>query len=334
MIRPAATAPPLYFRHLMPVPAAPAARLRIAHADRPDALLRFEFDPGPAHPQRIACERLDGPAEPESWSNGEVTETAETVGAAWAHGDEYAMVAVSVEEGAAGIEAAAAEAYSRLLAAVRPTRHPFLLRIWNYFAEINVGQGDAERYRRFCVGRARAVDATFNDPPPAATAIGTDGAPDRVQLIALCARAPAIALENPRQTPAWRYPREFGPVPPGFSRGVLLDAGTESPRLLASGTASIVGHVSQHVGDVEAQLKESLANLEALLAEGAKKCGRRFRLDGCEALRVYLRKPEDLAVAEAIVTAAGIDRDRALYLRGDVCRRELDVELEGVFVAD
>jgi chorismate lyase/3-hydroxybenzoate synthase len=339
MIRPVGGDAPLYFApihadHRMPSPDATAARLRIAHADRPDALLRFEFDPGPAHPQRIACERLDGPAEPESWCNGEIHESAETLGAAWAHGDAYAMVAVSVEEGAGGVEAAAAEAYSRLLAAVRPTRHPYLLRIWNYFAAINAGQGDAERYRRFCVGRARAVDAPFNDPPPAATAIGTDGEPDRVQLIALCAKDPAIALENPRQTPAWRYPREYGPVPPGFSRGVLLDAETDKPRLLASGTASIVGHVSQHVGDVEGQLKESLANLDALLAEGEKKCGRRFRLDDCEALRVYLRNAEDLAVAEALVTAAGIGREKVLYLRGDVCRRELDVELEGVFVAE
>jgi chorismate lyase/3-hydroxybenzoate synthase len=317
----------------MPSPTAPAARLRIAHADHPDALLRFEFDAGAAHPQRIACERLDGPAEPECWWNGAIHESAETVGAAWAHGGEYAMVAVSVEEGAGGVEAAAAEAYARLLSAVRPTRHPYLLRIWNYFAAINAGQGDAERYRRFCVGRARAVDATFNTPPPAATAIGTDGEPGRVQLIALCARAPAIALENPRQTPAWRYPREYGPVPPGFSRGVLLDADTDTPRLLASGTASIVGHVSQHVGDVEAQLKESLANLVALLAEGQKKCGRSFHLDGCEALRVYLRNAADLALAEAIVTAEGLGRDRVLYLRGDICRRELDVELEGVFVA-
>ena len=73
---------------MKPSPAAPADRLSIAHADRPDALLRFEFDPGDAHPQRIACERLDGPAEPECWWNGEIHESAETVGAAWAHGDQ------------------------------------------------------------------------------------------------------------------------------------------------------------------------------------------------------------------------------------------------------
>lgn len=312
---------------------ASADRLRIAHADEAGALLRFDFEPGEPGPQRVACERLDGPAQAECWWGGEITESAETTGAAWAHGAHYAMVAISVDEAGLGIEAAAAEAYQRLLTAVRPSRHPYLLRIWNYFAAINDGHGDAERYRKFCVGRARAVDGAFNHPPPAATAIGTDGEPERVQLIALCARAPAIALENPRQTPAWRYPREYGPVPPGFSRGALLDADTDTPRLLASGTASIVGHVSQHIGDVEAQLKESLANLSALLAEGGKKSEREFSLQGCEAMRVYLRKPRDLAVAESIITASGISRERVLYLRGDVCRRELDVELEGVFVA-
>ena len=122
-------------------------------------------------------------------------------------------------------------------------------------------------------------------------------------------------------------------MPPGFSRGIILDEDTETPRLLASGTASIVGHVSQHIGEVAGQLSESLANLQALLAEGSKQSGRDFYLSDCEALRVYLRKTEDLPVAESMITAAGIDRDRVLYLHGDICRRELDVELEGVFVA-
>ncbi|MCM2356263.1 MAG: pteridine-dependent deoxygenase, partial [Arenimonas sp.] len=218
-------------------------------------------------------------------------------------------------------------------AAVRPSSHPYLLRIWNYFAAINAGEGDQERYRRFCVGRAAAGDGMFNDPPPAATAIGADGLPGRLQVVALCAKAPALALENPRQTPAWRYPREHGPVSPGFSRGAVLDADTTTPRLLASGTASIIGHVSQHVGDFAGQLRESLHNLEALLGQGRQRTGRHFPLAGCEALRVYLRHPRDLAAAQAILATSGIAPDRITYLRGDVCRRELDVELEGVFPA-
>lgn len=313
-------------------PLAPA-RLRIVPGRRAaEALIPFVFEPAATAPLAIGCAPLAGPAG-EAWLAGPIGESAHTRGAAWAHGEHYAMVALSVDEIDGDIETAAATAYERLLVAVRPSAHPYLLRIWNYFAAINRGDGDDERYRRFCVGRARGVDGMFNDPPPAATAIGTAGEPGRLQVVALCARAPALALENPRQTPAWQYPREHGPVSPGFSRGALLDADTGTPRLLASGTASIVGHVSRHPGDVAAQTRESLANLQALLAEGERRCARRFDPAGCESLRVYLRREADLDAARAALAGSGIPEDRISWLRGDVCRRELDVELEGVFAA-
>ncbi len=310
------------------------ARLRITHGDGEGALLRFSFGARGDDPFAIPCTRLAGPSGDECWHAGELSETADTCGAAWAHGEHYAMVALRVaEEG--DVERAALSAYQRLMTCVRPSAHPYLLRIWNYFGQINAGEGDVERYRRFCVGRAAGVDGRFNDPPPAATAIGASEGESEgyLQVVALCAHAPAIALENPRQTPAWRYPREYGPVSPGFSRGALLDTDTATPRLLASGTASIVGHVSQHADDVAAQLSESVANLEALLAEGSAKAQRAFSLSNCEALRVYVRDPADLARLQDAVAATALPADRVLYLQGDVCRRELSVELEGVFPA-
>ena len=308
------------------------ARLRIVPERQDDALIPFQFESAAQTPLAIGCTPLAGP-QAEAWLAGAVSESAETHGAAWAHGEHYALVAIVVDEVGEDIEAAAACAYQRLLVAVRPSAHPYLLRIWNYFAAINRGDGDDERYRRFCVGRAGSVDGMFNDPPPAATAIGTPGEPGRLQVVALCSRAPAIALENPRQTPAWRYPREHGPVSPGFSRGAVLDGDTATPRLLVSGTASIVGHVSQHLGDCAEQLRESLRNLDALMAEATAKTGRVFRPEDCEALRIYLRHDRDLAAAQAVMAASRIPADRVSYLRGDVCRRELDVELEGVFAA-
>lgn len=300
-----------------------SSRIQVSHLDNSQAAFRFDFSDGPHIPNRIPCEFLSGAADLEAW---QVLDA-----------ERYRFVVIDIAEAGLGIEQAAAKAYRELLEQVRPSSHPYLLRIWNYFSDINQGHGDKERYRGFCIGRANTVDSQFNSPPPAATAVGTLNGHDvsgfHLQLIALCSSQVARTLENPRQTPAWRYPREYGPVPPGFSRGIILDEDTDTPRLLASGTASIVGHVSQHIGEVAGQLSESLANLEALLAEGSKQSGRDFYLADCEALRVYLRKPEDLPVAESIITAAGIDRDRVLYLRGDICRRELDVELEGVFVA-
>lgn len=306
-------------------------RVQVGHCDADDALIDFRFLPETGD-RVVPCRHLEGPAL-EIWRAGDISESADTVGAAWAHGEHYAMVSVAVAETDGDIEGAAHTAYTRLLTAVRPSAHPYLLRIWNYFARINAGEGDAERYRRFCVGRAAAVDGMFNDPPPAATAIGGEGEPGHLLLVALCARAPAVALENPRQTPAWRYPREYGPVSPGFSRGALLDSDTHRPRLLASGTASIVGHVSQHLGDVAAQLQESLVNLGALLDVGSERSGHRFALADCEALRIYLRHATDLPTARAIMATSGLPTDRITYLRGDICRSELDVELEGVFAA-
>ncbi len=323
---------------------------RVAFATVDEPLLAFVFsDGGRPDDERdhggarltVACPRLAGPSAPETWVTDALGVSAAREGVPGRSASAFVMRVVEVEEAPEpsgtsrpgrrhDILSATERAYRALLADTRDSAHPCILRIWNYFAAINAGHGDGERYRCFCVGRARAVDVAFSAPPPAATAIGTVGEPGRVQVVALCGERPGIALENPRQTPAWRYPREYGPVPPGFSRGALVGTG-EGARLLASGTASIVGHVSRHPDDIEGQLTESLTNLDALLAEGGGRGGQRFALAGCEALRVYLRRAEDLPIAQAVIADAGLPSERTLYLRGDICRRELLVELEGVF---
>jgi chorismate lyase/3-hydroxybenzoate synthase len=306
--------------------------LRVSDRPNDDALLDIDFVDA-ALPWRSGCLWLGG-ARREIWVSPGGVEVRPVEHDVW-----YRLAAgLSVvglhqplplgEDAAVPTDAA----YRRLLATVRPSAHPYLIRIWNYFGAINSGDGDSERYRRFCVGRNAAVDAMFRDPPPAATAIGAPDAGAPLSVVALCSAQPAIALENPRQTPAWQYPREYGPVPPGFSRGAVLRDG-DGATLLASGTASIVGHVSLHAGDVVAQLDESLANLHVLLEEGSHRSGERFRMDGLQALRVYLRHPGALAAVQERVEAAGLPLGRVAFLQGDVCRRELDVEIEGVFSA-
>lgn len=255
-----------------------------------------------------------------------------TAAECWHMGPDYAFLALHLEE-TGDLVADTRNIYARLLAEVRASAHPFLIRIWNYFADINAGDEDAERYRQFCVGRAQAVDAEFNNPPPAATAIGAARS-DGLHVIALCSRQPAVALENPRQTPAWQYPRQYGKVSPSFSRGALLDADSEHLLLLASGTASIVGHASVHVGDVAEQCRESLHNLRALLDEGEQRSGVPFAFAQCRALRVYIRDPQQLHAVRTVFDASGIPPEHIVYLHGEVCRRELAVELEGVFATD
>ena len=74
------------------------ARLRITHGDGEGALLRFAFGARDDDPFAIPCTRLAGPAAEECWHAGELSETADTCGAAWAHGEHYAMVALRVAE--------------------------------------------------------------------------------------------------------------------------------------------------------------------------------------------------------------------------------------------
>jgi chorismate lyase/3-hydroxybenzoate synthase len=46
---------------------------------------------------------------------------------------------------------------------------------------------------------------------------------------------------------------------------------------------------------------------------------------------VYIRDPQQLHAVRAVFDASGIPPEHIVYLHGEVCRRELAVELEGVF---
>ena len=92
---------------------------------------------------------------------------------AWAEHGALQFGSLEAEETGGDIEAAASAAYARLSAFVRQRGYPHLLRVWNYLDGITHGEGDAERYRVFCVGRARGMGAVDPHALPAATAIGT-----------------------------------------------------------------------------------------------------------------------------------------------------------------
>ena len=215
------------------------------------------------------------------------------------------------------------QAYLDLFQAIRARGFPYPIRIWNYFSRIHGDECGLERYQSFCIGRARALDEMEmpEHAMPAATAIGT-GAPGLfVYLIA--AREPAHAVENPRQTSAWRYPEQYSPESPAFARATRIETGI-GPQLLLSGTASIIGHESRHIGDCAAQTREILANLDALHATAGDD------LPPPAWLRVYLRRPEDQPLVAAILAEHYRQPPALHWVRGDVCRRELLVEIEGV----
>ena len=181
----------------------------------------------------------------------------------------------SAEEADAGALLRATEiAYQEIFAVLKQTEHRHLIRIWNYLPEINREADGDERYRLFNSARQLAFrnsGQAIVGTVPAACALGSPaGSP--ISIYFLAARQPPKMIENPRQTSAYHYPPKFGRHSPIFSRACLLNesAGTN---LFVSGTASIVGHETIHQGDVGAQTRETMANIEALLDEANRAVG-------------------------------------------------------------
>jgi chorismate lyase/3-hydroxybenzoate synthase len=276
---------------------------------------------------RVALEPLLGPAPFEVWrgSGPVIHETAGEV--RWSGDGDYAFGVIEVDEDAhGGIAESARHAYCLLREWIAASRTPHVLRIWNYLDAINDGSGDAERYREFCRGRAEGMASLFEHGFPAATAIGVRSGRRVLQVYWLAARVRGAALENPRQISAWRYPREYGPRAPTFARA--MRAPTHSPQLYISGTAAIVGHVSHHHDDLPAQLDETLTNFASLLEAAGIPVGAHF--GGHSVLKGYVRNGSDAGAVVARLRERLPASTPVLLLHGDVCRRELLIEIDGI----
>lgn len=270
-------------------------------------------------PQR--AEQWMAPGPVQVWQDGDL------------HGAEspdYLFLVRVVDPSIAGFRAATQREYQRLLRETRDRGFPTLVRFWNYVPEINAGEADRENYKQFCWGRAEAFDQCPL-PLPAATAIGAHDGRLRIALLAARAGAPLQHIENPRQVQAYRYPRQYGPRSPAFARATWLGS-PERGLLLVSGTASIVNHETRHEGDLPAQVQETRRNIEALVAGAGRAVAGLPPLVPL-AVRFYLRDPQQLAQAEAAYSEHFAEFPVPLYLRGDVCRAALAMELEMVFAS-
>jgi len=232
------------------------------------------------------------------------------------------------ETGAGGLESMARSAYSAIFDALDKEGYPSLLRVWNYFSRINDEDGGLERYREFNVGRHEAFcdkgRAIGGGGVPAACALGTRQG-DLV-ICFLAGKVPGIAIENPRQTNAYHYPRDFGPKSPTFSRGVLV-----GDSLIISGTASIIGSETAHPENVTSQLDETLENLRLVISQ-ARERGFATNDPAQLYLNVYLRYGEDYASVRSRLDAEFGDTAHIAYLQADVCRSDLLIEIEAFWM--
>lgn len=200
-------------------------------------------------------------------------------------------------------------------------------RIWNYVPDINSETTGLENYRRFNLGRWQAYHDAFGEALtshlPAASAVGLRG--DTLVSLFVATRAPVERVENPRQVPAWRYPAAYGPKAPSFVRAARAEASGQRWSWV-SGTASIRGHESVASGDVPGQLAVTVENLNVVLsAMGLPPLGSGAAGASEVFTKVYLRRRADL---ETVRDGLGAAATSAQFVEADVCRSELELEIE------
>ena len=224
---------------------------------------------------------------------------------------------------------AARHAYREIFALLDTLGFPHILRFWNYIADINGHSHGIERYRQFNIGRQEGFIASGRQVAgnvPAASAVGFAEGPLTIYFLAGRGTQPR-PIENPRQVSAYDYPQQYGPRSPTFSRASVAHVGGRDV-LFLSGTASIVGHRSLHIGDVAAQTRETMANIAAMVGEANRVApGAGFTLaDLC--YKVYVRHESDVAAIDRELHAILGASARLMYLKADICRQDLLMEIE------
>jgi chorismate lyase / 3-hydroxybenzoate synthase len=270
----------------------------------------------------VDLESFDAPAPLEIWQVDGPTTHGRAGDVQWSSGDGWLFAAITLDENQhGGPRTTAALAYGQLCEFVASRRECHVQRIWNYLADINEGEGDTERYKLFCEGRAEGMGHFFADGFPAATAIGHHASTPLLQIYLLACDEAGARVENPRQVSAWRYPRQYGRIAPTFARAMALPG---QDALAISGTAAVVGHASAHHDDLLAQLEETLVNLETLLASAGMPAG----FDTQSPLKAYVRHPTDAPVVRDFLQRR-LPGVPVLAVHGDICRSELLVEIDG-----
>lgn len=277
------------------------------------------FDPrsqaGPIH-----LETLDQPAV-ESWlAPGDRVYDISRSDLRALHCGDYLFAVASTPTTATTLPADTERIYLALVACARDSGFPQLARFWNYVPDINRQGTAGEHYHRFCVGRAEAFDSLAT-AMPAATGIGSHDGTLRISMLAASERLTVKHVENPRQQSAYHYPKQYGPRSPSFARATVISH-AETELTLLSGTSSIVHNETQHAGDVVLQIEETARNIEALVD---------LQRVQTLAARFYLRDPSALEVAQRAHGRQFPDTGSTTFLRADICRSDLEMEIEAVY---
>lgn len=202
-----------------------------------------------------------------------------------------------------------------------------IIRQWNYIERITDFDGVDQHYQMFNNVRSNFYkSADWHTGYPAATGIGTDLGGVLVDMDVAVFHHPecfASAIDNKLQVAAHAYSDEVLEVAqerkstPKFERAKSVTF-NDRQLIYISGTAAIRGEKSMTGVDIERQFHITMENIEQLIS-GAQ----------LNMLRVYLKHPSDYGVVVDLLKKAGLSIPIS-YLRADVCREELLIEIEGI----
>ncbi|MFV2072283.1 MAG: hypothetical protein ACC742_06485 [Thermoanaerobaculales bacterium] len=259
-------------------------------------------------------------------------------------GDEFTLVTARLdaarsldsEELHRGIE----EVYDAVLGAVGDRQ---LIRVWNFIPGILEPLTEfRHRYMVFNAGRFHAYSRWYkgrdNFDRRLATASGVGVDDDDFTVHALATGNVNVPVENPRQVSSYCYSEKYGSLPPCFARATRVEfKKNASARLLVGGTASICGETTAHRDDLHSQVEETLRNLASVVASGVggenfdvnRGRLRQAMLARFRHLRVYCPHQEDLEIVMAQLPQEFENAERLEFIRSDLCRDGLLVEIEG-----
>jgi len=220
-----------------------------------------------------------------------------------------------------------------------------VVRQWNYIAQITKGievdGKSSQHYQIFNDVRSKYYGtADFENGFPAATGIGMDWGGVVIDFVAgNLGAVQSVGIKSPVQLDAYIYSEEvlaenctmsdFCRTTPKFERARLVDV-CGAKWIFISGTAAIVGQMSDHQNSVEDQMEMTIDNIRSLIsAENIRRFGVEATTDpAITYLRVYVKYKADFEAVKRICRKHFTDIPLS-FVVADVCRRELLLEIEG-----
>ncbi len=205
-----------------------------------------------------------------------------------------------------------------------------IVRQWNYIERIVDMEGENQHYQLFNNARSDFyATSDWSNGYPAATGIGADFGGIAIDFDILtpknnkqCIITP---IDNKLQVAAHVYSEEVlinancNQSTPKFERAKSIEANGVKKLIYISGTAAIRGELSLTDVSAAEQTVTTLENIEQLIDSPS----------GVELFRAYVKFPEDYKAIREVIEQRypGVVTS---YIKADVCRDELLIEIEGI----